>query len=44
MHAQLAAQATDHVKVAALDAELRAVSAQVVELEERWLVVAEAAG
>jgi ABC transport system ATP-binding/permease protein len=44
LHAQLAAHATDHIQVAALDTDLRGVLTQVAELEERWLVLAEEAG
>jgi ABC transport system ATP-binding/permease protein len=44
LHAQLAAHATNHLQVAALDTELRGVLTQVAELEERWLVLAEEAG
>jgi ATP-binding cassette subfamily F protein uup len=41
LHAELAEHATDHVQVSSLDAQLRMVQAQVRELEERWLSVAE---
>jgi ATP-binding cassette subfamily F protein uup len=41
LHARLAEHATDHVRVAALDAELRAVLVQIADLEEQWLAVAE---
>ena len=42
LHAELAAAATDHEKVLALDAELRAVVAEREQLEDRWLELAEA--
>ena len=41
LHADLAVAATDHERVAALDAQLRALSAQKLALEERWLELAE---
>ena len=44
LHAELATHATDHRRVAALDDELRVVQAQVAELEERWLALAEETG
>jgi ABC transport system ATP-binding/permease protein len=44
LHALLAAHATDHLRVAALDTELRAVMAQTEELEEEWLRAADVAG
>jgi len=42
LHAELAAAATDHEQVLALDAELRAVVSEREELEDRWLEIAEA--
>ena len=42
LHAELAAAATDHERVLALDAELRAVVAEREQLEDRWLELAEA--
>ncbi|HEY5136682.1 MAG TPA: ABC-F family ATP-binding cassette domain-containing protein [Candidatus Nanopelagicales bacterium] len=42
LHAELAAAATDHERVLALDAELRAVVTEREELEDRWLAIAEA--
>jgi hypothetical protein len=42
LHAELAAAATDHEKVLALDAELRTVVAEREELEDRWLEIAAA--
>jgi len=44
LHGLLAEHATDHVRVAALDAELRAVAAQTAELEDEWLRAAEVVG
>ncbi|GAA1735079.1 ABC-F family ATP-binding cassette domain-containing protein [Luedemannella helvata] len=41
LHEQLATHATDYEKVAALDAELRAVRHERDETEERWLTLAE---
>jgi len=41
LHAQLAEHATDYEKVAALDADLRALQAEKAALEEEWLTVAE---
>jgi ATP-binding cassette subfamily F protein uup len=41
LHARLADAATDHEKVLALDAELRAVVAEREQLEEQWLEVAD---
>ena len=41
---RMAAAATDHEAVTALDAELRSVQAEREEVEEAWLVAAEAAG
>jgi ATP-binding cassette subfamily F protein uup len=43
LHAKLAEHAADHVRVAALDAELRALLAERAGLEEEWLTLAEAA-
>ncbi len=43
LHERMAAQATDHEAVLALDAELRALAAERAELEDEWMVVAEAA-
>ena len=42
LHTELAAAATDHEKVLALDAELRTVVAEREELEDRWLEIAAA--
>jgi len=42
LHAELAAAATDHERVLALDAELRAIVSEREELEDRWLEIAEA--
>jgi ATP-binding cassette subfamily F protein uup len=42
LHAELAAAATDHATVLALDTELRAVVAEREELEDRWLEIAAA--
>ncbi|MDP9399251.1 MAG: ATP-binding cassette domain-containing protein [Actinomycetota bacterium] len=44
LHEQLAAAASDYEKAAVLDADLRGVSAEREELEERWLLLAEEAG
>ncbi|MBO3088901.1 ABC-F family ATP-binding cassette domain-containing protein [Cellulomonas dongxiuzhuiae] len=44
LHARMAAQATDHQAVTALDAELRALAAEREELELAWLEAAETAG
>jgi ATP-binding cassette subfamily F protein uup len=44
LHSQLAEHSTDHVRVATLDAELRAVAGQIVALEEEWLRAADVAG
>jgi ATPase subunit of ABC transporter with duplicated ATPase domains len=44
LHAELAAKATDHEAVLALDARLREVVTERDSLEEQWLVAAEAAG
>jgi len=41
LHLKLADQATDHVAVAALDADLRALAAERAELEEQWLELSE---
>jgi ATP-binding cassette subfamily F protein uup len=43
LHEKLAANAADHVQVAALDAELRALHDERAALEEEWLTLAEAA-
>ena len=43
LHERMAAQATDHQAVLALDAELRALAAERAVLEDEWMVVAEAA-
>ena len=43
LHDRMAAQATDHQAVLALDAELRALAAERAVLEDEWMVVAEAA-
>ena len=42
LHAELAVAATDHERVLALDAELRAVVTEREQLEDRWLEIAEA--
>jgi len=44
LHDKMAAQATDHVAVAELDAELRALADEKDELEAAWLEAAEIAG
>jgi ATP-binding cassette subfamily F protein uup len=44
LHEQLAAAATDYVKAAELDAELRALEAERAQLEESWLDAADRAG
>ncbi|MCM0640810.1 ABC-F family ATP-binding cassette domain-containing protein [Cellulomonas sp. zg-Y766] len=44
LHTRMAAQATDHAAVLALDAELRALAAERDELEAAWLEAAETAG
>ncbi|MDC7120095.1 ATP-binding cassette domain-containing protein [Cellulomonas fimi] len=44
LHAKMAAQATDHQAVLALDAELRTLAAEKGELEAAWLEAAETAG
>ncbi len=41
LHAELAARATDHLAVQALDEQLRAVGDETAALEEEWLVLAE---
>jgi energy-coupling factor transporter ATP-binding protein EcfA2 len=41
LHEQLAAHATDHVKLAELDADLRAVRAERAETEQAWFTLAE---
>jgi ATP-binding cassette subfamily F protein uup len=43
LHDQMAAAATDHERVLALDADLRALVAERSTLEERWLELAETA-
>ena len=43
LHDQMAAAATDHERVLALDADLRALVAERATLEERWLELAETA-
>jgi ATP-binding cassette subfamily F protein uup len=43
LHDELAAHAADHVRILDLDARLRALLAERAELEEQWLVAAEAA-
>jgi ATP-binding cassette subfamily F protein uup len=44
LHALLVEHATDHVRVAVLDAELREVAAQTADLEDEWLRAAEVVG
>ncbi len=44
LHLDLAAHATDHLRVQALDTELRALRAEREELEEAWLQAAEIVG
>jgi hypothetical protein len=44
LHAEMAAKATDHEAVAALDASLRELHAQRDEAEAQWLEAAEIAG
>ena len=44
LHGQLVEHATDHVRVTALDTELRGLRAQIADLEEQWLVLAEIVG
>jgi ATP-binding cassette subfamily F protein uup len=41
LHADLAAVATDYVRVAELDGRLRAVTLETAELEDAWLAAAE---
>ena len=41
LHAQLAEHSTDYAKVAELDTQLRAVTAEKTELEDRWLELAD---
>jgi ABC transport system ATP-binding/permease protein len=41
LHEEMAAAATDHEQVLALDARLRAVTTERADLEEQWLEVAE---
>ncbi|MGV8968284.1 MAG: ABC-F family ATP-binding cassette domain-containing protein [Cellulomonas sp.] len=43
LHVKLAAQSTDHLAVATLDAELKALAAERSELEEQWLELSESA-
>jgi ABC transport system ATP-binding/permease protein len=43
LHTELAQHASDHVRAAALDADLRALLAERAALEEEWLTLAEAA-
>jgi ATP-binding cassette subfamily F protein uup len=43
LHEQLAAAATDYPKAAELDAQLKAVHAEKVQVEEEWLVASELA-
>jgi ATPase subunit of ABC transporter with duplicated ATPase domains len=44
LHAQMAEQATDHLAIQTLDAELRTLTAEREALEEQWLEAAEATG
>jgi ATPase subunit of ABC transporter with duplicated ATPase domains len=44
LHAEMAAKATDHEAVAALDAQLRALRAQREQAESEWMAAAEIAG
>ncbi|NED99517.1 ABC-F family ATP-binding cassette domain-containing protein [Phytoactinopolyspora halotolerans] len=44
LHAELAEHATDHQKVAELDAKLRTVTAEREALEERWMELADEVG
>ncbi|MDQ1463997.1 MAG: transport system ATP-binding/permease protein, partial [Actinomycetota bacterium] len=44
LHEQLASAATDYVKAAELDADLRALEAERAQLEESWLHAADRAG
>jgi ATP-binding cassette subfamily F protein uup len=44
LHADLAADATDHLRVTELDGRLRALVTERSELEDRWLELSEAAG
>jgi ATP-binding cassette subfamily F protein uup len=44
LHGDLAANATDHERVTALDAELQGVRAEKAELEHRWMELAEEVG
>jgi ABC transport system ATP-binding/permease protein len=44
LHGDLAANATDHERVIALDAELQGVRAEKAELEHRWMELAEEVG
>jgi ATP-binding cassette subfamily F protein uup len=43
LHGQLAAAASDYAKAAELDAQLKAVHAEKVQVEEEWLVASELA-
>jgi ATP-binding cassette subfamily F protein uup len=43
LHQQLAAAAADYAKAAELDAQLKAVHAEKVQVEEEWLVASELA-
>jgi ATPase subunit of ABC transporter with duplicated ATPase domains len=44
IHDKMAAQATDHAAVAALDAELKVLATEKDGLEDEWMVLAETAG
>jgi ATP-binding cassette subfamily F protein uup len=44
LHDQMAMHATDHVRVAELDAQLRAIAAETAVLEEEWLAAADTSG
>jgi hypothetical protein len=44
LHVQMAEQASDHLAVAALDEQLRALLAEREELEGLWMAAAEVAG
>lgn len=44
LHEELAAHATDHEKLLALDAQLRAVRAEREQAEDAWLTLAERVG
>ncbi len=43
LHAQMAQHATDHVRIAELDAQLRALAAETTALEGQWLTAVDAA-